>query len=168
MPPLHPVVVHFPIALLVSAALVYLASLVIKGRKLEQVAFGLHVGGLLMTVAAIFTGDYAEHSTAMTHEMHEIIEDHEFLGMMSAYGFGILAVWAFLRSRSTLLLERIGFVVAFVGVTVMLGIAAHKGGTVVYEYGAGIEPMQPHLEQLRLEEQKNAKHKNDDDAHDDD
>jgi uncharacterized membrane protein len=147
--PLHPSIVHFPIVLLILAGGCYVAHLFVKGHKLDLIAFFLHAGGLLGCVAAILTGDYAESNMIQTPEIHEMVELHEQLGMLSAYAFGILGVWAFLRQKSKVKPERILFVILFVGVVGMMGFSAHIGGRMVYEEGAGVLPMQPILEQQR-------------------
>lgn len=147
--PLHPSIVHFPIVLLILAGGCYVAHLFVQGKNLDVIAFFLHAGGLLGCIAAILTGDFAESNMVQTPEIHEMVEQHEQLGMLSAYAFGILGVWAFLRQKSKVKLERIAFVVLFVGVIGMMGFSSHIGGKMVYEKGAGVLPMQPILEQQR-------------------
>lgn len=147
--PLHPSIVHFPIVLLILAGGCYIAHLFVKGHKLDLIAFFLHAGGLAGCVAAILTGDFAESSMVQTPEIHEMVEQHEQLGMLSAYAFGILGVWAFLRQKSQIKLERIVFVLLFTGVIGMMGFSSHLGGKMVYEKGAGVLPMQPILEHQR-------------------
>lgn len=147
--PLHPSVVHFPIALLIAAGLCYLASLFLPGKRLEIVGFFLHAGGMLGCIAAILTGDYAESNMIQTPEIHELVETHEQLGTLSTYAFGILGVWAYLRQKSTIFVEKVVFVVLFLGLVGMMGYGSHLGGKMVYEKGAGVLPMQPILEQQR-------------------
>ena len=149
MVPLHPSVVHFPIALLIAAGICYLAHLFLKDRKLDVVGFFLHAGGLLGCIAAIMTGDYAESNMVQTERIHELVELHEQLGMLSAWAFGLLGVWAYLRQKSNIFVERLVFTVLFVGLLGMLGYGSHLGGKMVYEEGAGVVPMKPILEQQR-------------------
>lgn len=159
MEPLHPKIVHFPIAFLIGAGICYLLHFFIKGQRLDRFGFFLHVAGLLGCVAAILTGDYAESNIVQTEEIHHIVEEHEFQGMVTAWAFGLLGVWAFLRSKSKFLIEKIVFVLVFWLGIGWLGIASHHGGQLVYEQGAGVDPMKPHLiEQRDIEQRGNENH----------
>ena len=84
----------------------------------------------------------------VSHWYFKADEQHEMLGMISAWGFGLLVVWAYLRQKSEVLLEKMGFVTLFIGFAVVLGYGAHLGGKMVYEKGAGIAPMEQHLMKL--------------------
>ncbi len=149
MEPLHPKVIHFPIVMLILAGVCYLLHLFLKKYNLDKFAFFLHVGGLLGCVAALLTGDYAESNIVQTPEIHEIIEEHEFLGQMTTYAFAILGVWAFLRQRSNIALEKIVFVLVFWAGLGLMAIGAHHGGELVYDHGAGVKPMEKHLIEQR-------------------
>ncbi|MEM0995581.1 MAG: DUF2231 domain-containing protein [Bacteroidota bacterium] len=149
MIPLHPSVVHFPVALLIAAGICYVAHLFVKQYRLDVVGFFLHAGGLLGCVAAILTGDYTESNIVQNEQIHSLAERHEQMGMIATYAFGILGVWAYLRQQSNIFAERIVFTVVFVGVIGLLGYGSHLGGRMVYEEGAGVIPMQPIIEQQR-------------------
>lgn len=165
MTPFHPIVVHFPIVLLIVAGVFYVLHFFLKNHSLDKIGFFLHAAGLLACIAAILTGDYAESQLIQTHDMHELVEEHEMQGMITTYAFGVLAVWAFLRHRANLQLEKIVFTVVFwLGIGFM-GVAADHGGKLVYEMGAGVAPMEEQLREQRNLEQ-GMRHE-DSDAHDD-
>lgn len=145
MTPLHPAIVHFPPVLLFAAAILYILGLVLKQSNLDKMGFFFHAAGLLACLAAIFTGDYEADRIPQNAEIHEIVERHEFLVMLATYGFGILGVWAFLRQKSTIAFEKIGFVCAFIALTIVIGIGAHLGGEMVFEHGAGVQPMEKQI-----------------------
>lgn len=150
---LHASIIHFPIALLFVAGGLYLWTLLRResGQPLAQMAFLLHIGGIIGAIAAVISGGAAEEAVVHTPIIHAHIERHELLGYISVWGFALLGVWRFLRSRNGISsmksLESVGFAVAFVGMLVVLAISAHIGGDMVYEHGAGIEPMQEILKQ---------------------
>jgi uncharacterized membrane protein len=144
MGPIHPAIVHFPIALLVMAAVLHVLAFFISKPDLRTFAFWLHLVGTVTCVAAILSGDYAEGQLLEPSEaMRDLAGEHETLGMISGWGFGVLAVWAYLRKESKVKWEQIGFVVLFVLMTGILLIAAQHGGELVYEYGAGVSLPQP-------------------------
>ncbi len=145
METLHPKIVHFPIAMLFLAGAFYILHLFIKNQRLDRFGFILHLGGTLGTVAAIISGNYAESTIVQTEAIHHIVEEHEFLGMLTGWSFGILLVWAYLRQRSRFLIERISFAIIFAACLGILIIGASHGGQLVYEYGAGVKPMEKHL-----------------------
>ncbi len=147
MIPLHPAIVHFPPVLLISAAVLYVIGLIRKNAQLETIGFFFHAAGLLACIAAIFTGDYEADRIAQNTAIHEIVERHEFFVMLATYGFGMLGIWAFLRQKSEIAIEKIGFVVLFVALTGFLGFGAHLGGDMVFGEGAGVVPMQ---EQIKM------------------
>lgn len=149
MDTLHPKIVHFPIVMLFLAGICYLLHFFLKKQRLDKFGFFLHAGGLLATVAAILSGDYAESHIVQTEAIHEIVEEHEFLGMLTAWSFGILLVWAFLRYKSKIMVERIAFVIVFVLGLGILTIGAAHGGELVYDHGAGVKPMEKHLMEIR-------------------
>lgn len=152
--PLHPLVVHFPIALLIMAGVFYLVEVIVQNDKFGFPGFILHALGLLGTIVAIFSGDVAEGGVIHTHEINELLDLHENLGMLSAWAFGSLAVWVFLRKQSKILIEKIGFLIVYAGLIGVLAWTSHIGGTMVYEHGAGVAPMeQPLLKQLQKEQQ---------------
>lgn len=153
MIPFHPLVVHFPIVLLIVAGVFYLLHFFIKDMKLDKIGFFIHAAGLIGCVAAILTGDYAEAELIQTHDIHELVEEHEMLGMITTWAFGIMAVWAFLRQKSNIRLERIVFTVVFFLGLGFMGVASHHGGQLVYEKGAGVVPMREVIQQQRDHEQ---------------
>lgn len=142
MTPLHPSIVHFPIVLFISAGMLYLLGMLLKRQHLEKTAFFFHAAGLLMAVAAIFTGDYEADRITQSAEMHEVVEKHESMVMLATYGFGMLGIWAFLRQRSRIKFEKIGFLVLYFALMGLIGLGAHEGGELVFEHGAGVVPMQ--------------------------
>lgn len=136
--PLHPLIVHFPPVLLLVAGVFYILGWAMKRPGLDIIAFCLHAAGLVACIAAIFTGDFEADRFNSDAQLHELIERHESLVMIATYAFGMLGLWAFLRQKSGILLERIGFLIAFWAVTGVLLIGAHRGGILVYEHGVGV------------------------------
>ena len=153
METLHPKIVHFPVAMLFLAGICYLLHFFIKNQYLDRFGFFLHLGGTIATVAAIFSGNYAESTIIQTETIHEIVEEHEFLGMLTGWVFGLLLVWAYLRQKSKFMVEKVAFLVIFVLGLGILTIGAAHGGELVYDHGAGVKPMEKHLIEQRNADQ---------------
>jgi periplasmic mercuric ion binding protein len=132
MTPLHPLLVHYPIVLLVVAAGFYIAGMALRKPLLDVIGFVFHALGLAACIVVIFTGDYEADRIATDPALKAMIQRHESLVTYATYGFGMLGIWAFLRQKSQVMLEKVGFIVLFVGLNVLIGIGAHVGGEMVY------------------------------------
>ena len=161
METLHPKIVHFPVAMLILAGVCYLLHFFIKNQRLDRFGFFLHLGGTIATVAAIFSGNYAESTIVQTEAIHEIVEEHEFLGMLTGWSFGLLLVWAYLRHKTKFMIEKVAFMLIFVLGLGILTIGAAHGGELVYEHGAGVKPMEKHLIDQRNHDQEEHGHEED-------
>lgn len=139
--PLHPVVVHFPVALLVTGFFVDLAGRILRKDWLGHAALLLLVLGALGTVAATQTGDAAEDEILQTPALHEELEEHEEGGKRTMWLFLALAgaraglTW---WRKFTPLAGWIALLV-WAGGLVLLFETAHHGGRLVYRHGAGVQ-----------------------------
>jgi len=82
MPSWHPLIVHFPIALLSISPIVDLAAFLTRRPSWHAVAYGLLVAGTLAAAAAVISGN----ATAAPHREREVIgklvEEHEDSGSL--------------------------------------------------------------------------------------
>lgn len=140
-PNLHPLVVHFPIALLFAAGAVDLAGLLIPAhRPLRDTATWLYVGGAATAVFTYFTGYTAAQGGAFSPEVALLVDAHADRAFVATWLFAFfaslrLAMSYILRPRRAL---RLGaFAVALVG----LGALAQTtllGARLVFEQGLGV------------------------------
>ena len=138
MPHWHPLIVHFPIALLTASVVVDLLALARRQMQWHRFAYGLLVAGLLTTSAAVITGT----GDALPHrdgELAELIEQHEDLGSVVFLVFLATAL-----GRLPLFLQRRGgrpltmWILLGAGGCVLLMWTSHYGGELVYEHGVGV------------------------------
>ncbi len=138
MHPIHPMLVHFPIALLSVA--VFLDVLAQRWRRDECRIASLYtlVLGLAGAVAAVASGALAEEAVEHSGVPKQVLELHESLGFATFWIFlGLLgwcaAVWfEWVQERPV-----VSGVLGLIGVAVLL-VASYFGGSLVYEYGAGV------------------------------
>lgn len=145
--PLHPLIVHFPIALLFVAGAFYLYSIIKSSESFFSIAAILHLVGGVSFIAAILTGQQAEAAVTHAPEIHEMIEQHELLSYISIWVFGLMYIWQMLRAKKFLQVEKIAFVTIFSVLLAVMAYSAHLGGRMVYEKGVGVEPMKVQLQQ---------------------
>lgn len=144
---LHPLVVHFPIALLLVVPLVIGIGLGDRsGRNVPGVALLLLVLGTAGAWLAAATGESAGQLAERLPGVAGILERHEelaeitrtlFTALTLAYG-GLLAVPRALKhelSRGRRIALHGGFLVLYVVALVPLVATAHQGGRLVHEKG---------------------------------
>lgn len=141
MHPIHPMVVHFPIALLLASLLFDLLALRWREEECRATSLSLLALGVLAAVVALLTGHLAEEAVEHSGTIpKQAIETHEELAFAAFWVFaGLLGVkmlsyWGWMRERALLVL--------FIGVggAVLLLVASYYGGDLVYRYGAGVLP----------------------------
>jgi len=129
--PLHPLVVHAPIGLLLFATLLLLVSL--KWARLKLFALITLVVGLLSGIVAYITGDGAEEFGIDKWNLARAdIHHHEDFALYSLITFGISLLFLLLSYRSKgkgLLI--VSLVIALIG-SGLLAYAGHLGGQMVY------------------------------------
>lgn len=132
---LHPKLIHFPIALFLSAMGLEVLSFVFRKEVLHRTALHIYILATLITPLAVLTGlQDANH----LHLNHPILTIHE--------RFGLLTMWVSLASLPVLWLVRknakilrIVFLVFTLVIVIFVTITGHNGGRMVYEYGVGVE-----------------------------
>lgn len=133
----HPLVVHFPIAFLMGAALFYCLSLIFKKQILATTALSLLILGAIGAAAAAATGLYAEEGVMVSRSVRDnLLEVHEDL-MLVTSGLSIfLAGWAVV-ARPFPKKGRVLFLLLFLGLLVVMTVGADHGARMVYDYNAG-------------------------------
>lgn len=132
----HPLAVHFPIALLTCFFVLDLAAAFArKGDNLRIAASWLLYLGTLGACAAVATGLWAEATVPHSEEVHRIIENHEKIGFAVLSISIVLSVWRLANRGSFSPVGRfVHLILALVMVAVM-ALGADLGGLMVYRYG---------------------------------
>lgn len=143
---LHPLIVHFPIALLLVAPLFVLLGVVLRrGRPFLWAALILMAIGTAGTFLAVSTGEAAGKLAERTPQINAVLEHHEQLAERTRVGFAVLTaifaailVPAFFRrepGRVVTVVLPLVFLVCYGGGVVLLANTAHNGGRLVHELG---------------------------------
>ena len=100
-PNIHPVVVHFPIALLVTAVGVDTVGWAFRHRSLRRVATVLYVLGAGATIAAYFTGRAAVQTVWLPGVAHAIVKEHGDWALRTVWFFGLATAARLVLLRSS-------------------------------------------------------------------
>ncbi len=134
---IHPMVVHFPIALLVSAALFYGLAWGLRKEIFAITAFWVLILGGLSAAVAVGTGLYAEDGVMIANSVRaHLLEDHATLMIITLCVSVGLAVWAVV-ARPFPKKGRAIFLLVFVALLVLMSVGADHGARMVYDYNAG-------------------------------
>jgi uncharacterized membrane protein len=145
LPHIHPMLVHFPLALVPLALCVQIFALY-RGHKLfdrscpSSMAILLLVLAALAAVVAAVFGDMAlDHALDAGVPMASM-EDHEEFGQVTAVLLAILAgveLWCYWKSISGFAVERLLLLAGIMLLAVLL-VTAWFGGQLVYEHGVNV------------------------------
>jgi len=140
---LHPLIVHYPIAMLTSATVVYLAAAIARRDRWAWLALWLLAFGALGATAAVWSGLRAGDAVMVAPAVREnILEYHEYL-MITAWVLSLLAlVWG-VAGRPLPRRGGIGFLALLLMMSAVLARGADYGGWMVYGYNAGGSLPQP-------------------------
>jgi uncharacterized membrane protein len=141
MPNWHPLVVHFPIALVLSAAALLLAARLLRNEALAATSATVGTWNLCLgAVAALFalgSGLGAVLDLDVSTVARQAISAHLKWAMFTTLTLVLLAVWrgagAELRSRPSWL-----FLIVLMAASAALIFTAYRGGQNVFEYGVGV------------------------------
>jgi uncharacterized membrane protein len=132
MSDVHPLVVHFPIALLLVAFGLEVLGLVLKNERIAYAATWNLGLGALGAIAAVITGLRAAGSAAIAASEEGLLQTHKTLGLVAMGVAVVLAAWR-LGSRGEMSRgARAVFMALMLGMAIVLAIGAHYGGKLVY------------------------------------
>jgi len=138
-----PLVVHFPLALLLTAAGLDAAGWALRcNRSLLLVATVLYVLGSLTIVAAYFTGRAAAETVWLPGMAHAAVTEHWDWAFRAVWFFGTMTVlrlmllWRFRAASRPRVIAALTLA-GLVGV-VLLGETGDRGARLVYQHGVGI------------------------------
>ncbi|WP_031433156.1 DUF2231 domain-containing protein [Methylomarinum vadi] len=136
---IHPLVVHFPIALFSFFVLIDLAGSLFGKQSWRQAASWFLYLGTIMAAATVAAGLAAAASVPHGDNVHAIMERHKHLGISILILSSVLSLWRLL-SRGVI---KGGANVLYLIIAVILGLlvvfTADLGGLMVYKYGVAVE-----------------------------
>lgn len=141
IPNIHPLIVHFPIALLVLAVLLDAARLFFKQEEwLEKATLTLYTTGSLGLIASFLSGQQAVDTVSITGDAIPIVTTHEDWALYTLIYFLLFTAIRFVTWWKQL--EK-GFVLPILvifalGGTGMLWYTGELGAKLVYKHGVAV------------------------------
>ncbi len=137
MESVHPLIVHFPIALLLTAFWLDVAAVVLRRDTLHRVSFWNLALGVLGAGAAVLSGLRAEEIAKHSFEIHEVIELHERMGIITLI-LGLMWLgWRIMKRDRLGPAARLASLALGAAMVSTLTVGAYLGGRLVYEFGVG-------------------------------
>jgi len=146
---LHPLIIHFPIALLLIAPIFIVVGALLtptNGRPYLIAAMVLLLVGTASIFVAVGTGEAAGKLAERSPGMEQVLETHEALAERTQAVFSVLSViflallavpWLLKRAdtRLTTTILPLAFLVLYSAGALLLINTAHNGGRLVHEFG---------------------------------
>lgn len=131
---LHPLIVHFPIALFITALGAEILSLIFKKDTLHKVAYCNYFFGILGAITAVLSAwrdnMFLKHPVFYTHR------NLAYITLIVALISGAILL---LIKRKSEKFFRIIFFIFLIVIASLISLTAYYGGKLVYEYGIGVE-----------------------------
>jgi uncharacterized membrane protein len=140
---IHPLLVHFPIAFLITFfALDLIGTLTKKSHWRHVASWFLYLGA----IAALFTviaGFMAANTVEHGQDVHAIMERHEHFGLSVLSLAVLLSLWRVISGGSIRGVANGLFLLLSALLCVLISLGADLGGLMVYKYGVAVEAAQP-------------------------
>jgi len=136
----HPQIIHFPIALLLSAVLSELISYIAGQEFWEKVTLYLLSLGVITALVAVLTGNAAADKIGSAAAVTALVVRHREMGLWVLFFFGAVWIikWIFFHYKITSLPYRLTITLLMLIGSLLIYQAGHFGGNLVYKHGIGI------------------------------
>ena len=129
---LHPVVIHFPIALIISAAFFSLLAISRNKPVYDSVSIRLIYLALASAVVAILFGLSAEETTSFPAFLADYVEWHETFALIAGACTLLSAALGYLSERPGRSSFKRWYHLTLLVNAILVGITGHFGATLVY------------------------------------
>jgi uncharacterized membrane protein len=133
----HPLLVHFPIAFIYGAALLYFTASISASESLKWTALWMLALGAISAAVALISGFYAAPGLMVSQSVRtELLQHHKHLMVAMSAITGALTIWA-IATRPMPTRGRYVFLAGLILVMGLIAAGADLGGEMVFSYNAG-------------------------------
>ena len=158
---LHPAFVHFPIALIPTALLLYFLGIVLKKPALNLAGRLCLYLALISGVITIATGLAAQASFPHNETIHHMMQTHRTIGLVLACFLMVLTVWSFWQKEQAPR-GSWAFLIVLAGATYLVLQNGDLGSRMVYIQGAAVKPAVQAITSADADEEGHHHHHDDD------
>jgi uncharacterized membrane protein len=134
----HPLVVHFPIAFLYGAALLYVIAWLMRRDAIASAALWVLVLGAISAALAAATGWWSAGGVMLDPSVKEnVLEPHMRLMFVTTALAALLALWALIERPMPPSARRYLFLIGLIVMIALMTKGADFGGIMVYDYNGG-------------------------------
>jgi uncharacterized membrane protein len=139
---IHPYIVHFPIALLITYSVLEITGIIFKNEFISKSALLILCFGLVSALAAVFTGNIAsEQFKFWTEESKALISEHQsFATYLTWFVFiiGCFRIYLVIKKKFNGVKKYLYIVLAMI-VIFLVYETGIRGGNLVKNFGIGTE-----------------------------
>jgi uncharacterized membrane protein len=136
----HPLIVHFPVALIITGFFAEVMSLFFNKKEpcLSKLGFYLMILGTIAAVAGYLTGEF--FTNEMSGAAGELKEKHELFAKITMYvmiAASLIRIFLMWKKKDKGQMKWVVFALYFIA-TATVGYAGFLGGSLVYNFLIGI------------------------------
>ncbi len=140
LPNIHPIFVHFPIALLTLFFIADLLGSLFAKLEWRKFASGALYSGTFFSLLTVIAGYQAAHSIPHNDMVHTIMLRHQAFGISVTVLAFILSLRRYFSADTFLASKTLGHLSLSALLVILLTLGADLGGLMVYQYGAAVTP----------------------------
>ena len=157
MKPIHPILVHFPIALLALSVVADLGAFFLQIESMRSTGWWSLLGAALGGVVTVLAGLYDMHRADLTEEVHERVHRHMKVGLALIAAIAALTLWRWFGFEQPGLAVTAVYLDCAILTMVLAGFQGWLGGDLVYTYGVFVRRAGPGKGAKDKAEPKNGK-----------
>lgn len=138
--PIHPMIVHFPIALLTTFVLLEILWFIFRKDWIKNSSVLTLFIGLISVIPTLLSGEASAEAIENMQQVAELVKSHETFAKLTGLTFLIVFIIKVVLMRTGKLnfkTNLIPFILSLVGIYFLIQTGL-RGGELVYKHGAGI------------------------------
>jgi uncharacterized membrane protein len=138
LPPLHPALVHLPIAFVLLSVVADVLAKITRRESLRHVGLWSLMAALIGGVITIAAGYWDMNHAALSGDTHEYVDLHLKFGWALAVGLIVLSIWRWRIRQQARRVVTTPYVFAALLIFALTMFQGWFGGEMVYSHGAGV------------------------------